>query len=93
MSEKLNRREALATALSLSVLPVAAMAADKPEEKPAVPIPENAIVVVVMDPLAAPLSCPCVRATPSAITTNSASTWKETGPQVAVVYSERSPAR
>ncbi|MBN9118872.1 MAG: PhnD/SsuA/transferrin family substrate-binding protein [Planctomycetes bacterium] len=60
MSANLNRREALATALSLSVLPAVA-AADKPEEKPAAPIPSNAMVVVVMDPLAAPLSCPCVK--------------------------------
>ncbi|HEY1191407.1 MAG TPA: PhnD/SsuA/transferrin family substrate-binding protein [Gemmata sp.] len=60
MSDILNRREALA-ALSLSALPAVAGAADKPEEKPAAPIPANALVVVVMDPLAAPLSCPCVK--------------------------------
>ena len=64
MSETLTRREALATALSLTVLPVVAVAADKPAEKPddkPVVIPENALVVVVTDPLAAPLSCPCVK--------------------------------
>lgn len=60
MSEHLNRREAIATALTLSVLPAVAFAADKPDEKPAA-IPANALVVVVLDPLAAPLSCPCVK--------------------------------
>ena len=32
----------------------------KPAAKPAVDIPADALVMVVMDPLAAPLSCPCV---------------------------------
>jgi ABC-type phosphate/phosphonate transport system substrate-binding protein len=59
MSENLNRREALATALSLAVLP-AVVAADTPEDKP-VAIPDGALIVVVADPLAAPLSCPCVK--------------------------------
>jgi ABC-type phosphate/phosphonate transport system substrate-binding protein len=59
MSETLNRREALATALSLAVLP-AAIGSDKPEEK-LVAIPDGALIVVVADPLAAPLSCPCVK--------------------------------
>jgi ABC-type phosphate/phosphonate transport system substrate-binding protein len=61
MSHNLNRREALATALSLSVLPAAALAADeKPKEKPVPEITENTLVVLVMDPLSADLSCPCV---------------------------------
>ncbi|MBP3956939.1 PhnD/SsuA/transferrin family substrate-binding protein [Gemmata sp. G18] len=62
MAENLNRREALAAAaLSLAAFPVPAV--DKPGEKPAekpVVIPENALVVLVMDPLSAQLSCPCV---------------------------------
>ena len=62
MAENLSRREAIAAAaLSLTVLPV--VAADKPGDKPAdkpVVIPENALVVLVMDPLSAQLSCPCV---------------------------------
>ena len=33
MSEHLNRREALAAALTLTVLPAVAVAADKPAEK------------------------------------------------------------
>jgi ABC-type phosphate/phosphonate transport system substrate-binding protein len=49
---ELNRREALAAALSLPLLPAIASA-----EKPAA----DALTVVVMDPLAAPLSCPCVK--------------------------------
>ncbi len=56
MSDNLNRREVLATALSLTVLPVVAVADEKPTATP-----ENALTVVVMDPLAAPLSCPCVK--------------------------------
>ncbi len=61
MAENLNRREALATALSLTVLPAAL--ADAPKEKPAdkpVVIPENALVVIITDPLSKELSCPCV---------------------------------
>lgn len=62
MAENLNRREALAAAaLSLTVLPV--IATDKPGDKPAekpVVIPENALVLLVTDPLSAQLSCPCV---------------------------------
>jgi ABC-type phosphate/phosphonate transport system substrate-binding protein len=54
-----NRREALATALSLSVLPVA-FADEKPKEKPVPEITENTLVVLVTDPLSADLSCPCV---------------------------------
>lgn len=54
MSEHLNRREAIAAAaLSLTVLP--AVAADKPA------VAANALTVVVLDPLAAPLSCSCVK--------------------------------
>ena len=56
----LNRREAIATALSLAVLPAAALADEKPKEKPAPVIPENALVVIVTDPLSKELSCPCV---------------------------------
>ena len=59
MSE-LNRREALAAALSLPLLPAVSAADEKPKEKPAPVIPENALVVLVLDPLAAELSCPCV---------------------------------
>lgn len=56
----LSRREALTTALSLSVLPALALAADdKPADKPVV-IPERALVVIVTDPLSKELSCPCV---------------------------------
>lgn len=61
---EMNRREALVTALSLAALPVVVVAADKPVEKPddkPLVIPENGLVVVVTDPLAAPLSCPCVK--------------------------------
>ncbi len=64
MSESLNRREALAAALTLTVLPAVAVAADKPAEKiddKPLSIPESALVLVVTDPLAAPLSCPCVK--------------------------------
>lgn len=58
MAENLTRREAItASVLSLTVLP--AIAADKPKEKPVV-IPDNAIVMIVTDPLSADLSCPCV---------------------------------
>lgn len=60
---ELNRREAIVSALALVAAP-AAFAIEKPEEKPAdkpAVIPANALVVVVMDPLAAPLSCPCVK--------------------------------
>ena len=58
MAENLTRREAMATAaLSLTVLPVIA----EEKEKAAAPVAENALTVVVMDPLAAPLSCPCVK--------------------------------
>jgi ABC-type phosphate/phosphonate transport system substrate-binding protein len=56
----LNRREALTAALGLTVLPATALADEKPKEKPAPVIPENALVVLVLDPLAAELSCPCV---------------------------------
>lgn len=57
MANNLTRREALATAaLSLTVLPAVA------DVKVAtVPVAENTLTVVVMDPLAAPLSCPCVK--------------------------------
>jgi ABC-type phosphate/phosphonate transport system substrate-binding protein len=50
----------LSIALLLASLP--AVAADKKAEEPKKPveIPEGALVMVVMDPLAAPLSCPCV---------------------------------
>lgn len=58
----LNRREAIASALALSALPVFA-AEEKPKtkdkDKPVV-IPANALVVLVMDPLSKELSCPCV---------------------------------
>lgn len=58
MAENVTRREAIAAAaLGLTVLPVVAGEADKP----APPIPKNALTVVVTDPLAAPLSCPCVK--------------------------------
>lgn len=59
MAENLTRREALATALSLTVLP-AAIANDQPSDQPAA-IPANALVVVVTDPLSAELSCDCVK--------------------------------
>ncbi len=62
MSDNLNRREALAAAaLSLAAFPV--LADEKPKDKPAdkaVVIPENALVVLVTDPLSKELSCPCV---------------------------------
>jgi ABC-type phosphate/phosphonate transport system substrate-binding protein len=51
---ELTRREALATALTLPLLPAVASA-----EKPAAAA--NALAVLVMDPLAAPLSCSCVK--------------------------------
>jgi ABC-type phosphate/phosphonate transport system substrate-binding protein len=61
MPETLNRREALATALSLSVLPAAlADEKPKPKEKPVPEITENTFVVLVTDPLSADLSCPCI---------------------------------
>ncbi|MDY3556404.1 phosphate/phosphite/phosphonate ABC transporter substrate-binding protein [Gemmata sp. JC717] len=60
MAADLSRREALATALALTALPAArGDEKPKPAEKPAV-IPENALVVLVMDPLSKDLSCPCV---------------------------------
>lgn len=58
----LNRREAIASALALSALPVIA-AEEKPKQKDKdkpVVIPANALVVLVMDPLSKELSCPCV---------------------------------
>src|SRR5687767_13529571 len=56
-----NRREALATALSLSVLPAAlADEKSKPKEKPVPEINEDTLVVPVTDPLSGDLSCPCV---------------------------------
>jgi ABC-type phosphate/phosphonate transport system substrate-binding protein len=55
MSENLTRREALAAAaLGLTVLPAAGDEREKP-------LAGNALTVVVTDPLAAPLSCPCVK--------------------------------
>jgi ABC-type phosphate/phosphonate transport system substrate-binding protein len=56
----LNRREALATALTLPLLGAATAADEKPKEKPAPVIPENGFVVLVTDPLSKELSCPCV---------------------------------
>ncbi len=56
----MNRREAIASALALSALPIIA-AEEKPKEKDKpVVIPANALVVLVMDPLSKELSCPCV---------------------------------
>jgi hypothetical protein len=55
MSENLTRREALATALSLPLLPAIASA-----DKPAAPS-ANALTLLVTDPLAGPLACPCVK--------------------------------
>jgi ABC-type phosphate/phosphonate transport system substrate-binding protein len=48
--------------LTILALAVPALAEDKKpsEPKKAVDIPAGALVMVVMDPLAAPLSCPCV---------------------------------
>jgi ABC-type phosphate/phosphonate transport system substrate-binding protein len=47
--------------LALLALALPTFAEEKPAApKPAVDIPANALVMVVMDPLAAPLSCPCV---------------------------------
>lgn len=47
--------------LVLAALALPVLAAEpKPADKPAVEIPADALVMVVMDPLAAPLSCPCV---------------------------------
>jgi ABC-type phosphate/phosphonate transport system substrate-binding protein len=57
---ELNRREALGTALSLSVLPAVALTDEKPKEKPVPEITEKTFVLLVMDPLSADLSCPCV---------------------------------
>jgi ABC-type phosphate/phosphonate transport system substrate-binding protein len=54
MSSNLNRREALVAGLSLPLLAAASGAAAKPAAA-------DALTVVVMDPLAAPLSCPCVK--------------------------------
>lgn len=53
MAFELTRRDAIA-ALSLPLLPALGTA----DEKPA---PANAFTLVVMDPLAAELSCPCVK--------------------------------
>jgi hypothetical protein len=56
MTHTFTRREAIATAaLSLTVLP--AMGDDKPAA-----IPENAMHLIVLDPLSAQLACPCVKA-------------------------------
>jgi ABC-type phosphate/phosphonate transport system substrate-binding protein len=56
MTHNPTRRQALATAaLSLPLLDTVAMAAEKPAAA------DNALTVVIMDPLAAPLSCPCVK--------------------------------
>jgi len=51
-----------ALSLALLLASLTAVAADKKPEEPKKPvaIPKNALVMVVMDPLAAPLSCPCV---------------------------------
>ncbi len=47
--------------LALLALALPLFAEEKPAApKPAVDIPADALVMVVMDPLAAPLSCPCV---------------------------------
>ncbi|MFO0822896.1 MAG: PhnD/SsuA/transferrin family substrate-binding protein [Gemmataceae bacterium] len=54
MSANLNRREALAAGLSLPLMSAVAEAAEKPAAV-------DALTVVIMDPLAAPLSCPCVK--------------------------------
>jgi len=47
---------------ALAALALPALAEEKKlaADKPAVDIPADALVMVVMDPLAAPLSCPCV---------------------------------
>ena len=50
----------LTLALLLVVLPLVADDKKPAAPKPAVEIPAGALVMVVMDPLAAPLSCPCV---------------------------------
>jgi ABC-type phosphate/phosphonate transport system substrate-binding protein len=56
MSNSITRREALATAAAgLTALPLIA------DDKPAAPVPANALHVIVTDPLAAPLSCSCVK--------------------------------
>jgi ABC-type phosphate/phosphonate transport system substrate-binding protein len=47
-------------ALASLALSLAAQAEEKPAPKQPLTIPEGALVMVVMDPLAAPLSCPCV---------------------------------
>jgi ABC-type phosphate/phosphonate transport system substrate-binding protein len=54
MPHDLNRREALAAALALPLLPAAASADDKAA-------PANALTLVVTDPLAAELACSCVK--------------------------------
>ena len=55
MSTNLNRREALIAGLSLPLLSTVAEAEEKPAASP------DALTVVVTDPLAAPLSCSCVK--------------------------------
>jgi ABC-type phosphate/phosphonate transport system substrate-binding protein len=50
----------LSFALLLVALPLAADDKQPAQPKKAVEIPPGALVMVVMDPLAAPLSCPCV---------------------------------
>jgi ABC-type phosphate/phosphonate transport system substrate-binding protein len=47
-------------ALASLALSFAAQAEEKPAAKQPLTIPDGALVMVVMDPLAAPLSCPCV---------------------------------
>jgi ABC-type phosphate/phosphonate transport system substrate-binding protein len=46
--------------LLASIVSLPLVAAEPAKPKPPVVIPDNALVLVVMDPLAAPLSCPCV---------------------------------
>ncbi len=51
-----SRREALTTVLALPLLPAMVEATEKPAD-----VSPDTFTVVVMDPLAAPLSCPCVK--------------------------------
>jgi ABC-type phosphate/phosphonate transport system substrate-binding protein len=51
----------LAVAFCYSTAAYAADASAKPESKPLGPLTADAFVMVVMDPLALPLSCPCVQ--------------------------------
>jgi ABC-type phosphate/phosphonate transport system substrate-binding protein len=56
MADTITRREAIAAAIGAAVVPTVASAAEKPAAANA-----NVFTVIVMDPLAAPLSCPCVK--------------------------------